>query len=272
MTSMLDKYSPIPLYYQLAEHLRAQIANGELKPGDQIPPERELCEQAGISRMTARQAVSYLVQQGVLEAHIGKGTFVAAPKLAYDVHHLLGFTEKMMGEGYPITSRVIEQALVVPPTNIAARLQLRPKSKALKLIRLRLVADMPHLLETTYVPAALCPNLETVDFSQTSLYVLLEQRYDLPLAHAEQTLEATTANDFEAPLLGLSKGAPMMLLEGVTFTTGNRPVEHFVALYRADRFKFKIDSQRNEPVTRASNRNSNGNGVRPVFRTIAIAK
>ena len=267
----LDKQSPIPLYYQLAEYLRAQIASGELKPGDQIPPERELCEQAGISRMTARQAVSYLVQQGVLEAHIGKGTFVAAPKLAYDVHHLLGFTEKMMmeGEGYSITSRVIEQALVLPPPNIAARLQLRPTGKALKLVRLRLAADVPHLLETTYVPAALCPGLEHEDFSRHSLYVLLEQRYGLPLAHAEQTLEATTANDFEAPLFGLSKGAPMMLLEGVTFTTGNRPVEHFTAVYRADRFKFRIDSQRAEPAARAIN--TNGNGVTPVFRARVAA-
>jgi GntR family transcriptional regulator len=264
----LDKQSPIPLYYQLVEQLRAQIASGALKPGDQIPPERELCEQVGISRMTARQAVSYLVQQGVLEAHMGKGTFVAAPKLAYDVHHLLGFTEKMMNEGYPTTSRVIEQALVVPPLNIVARLQLRPRSKALKLVRLRLVADVPHLLETTYIPAALCPGLEREDFSRHSLYVLLERRYGLPLAHAEQTLEATAANDFEAPLFGLSKGAPMMLLEGVTFTTGNRPVEHFTAVYRADRFKFKIDSQRIKTSTHAVN--TNGNGITPVFREKAV--
>jgi GntR family transcriptional regulator len=269
----LDKQSPIPLYYQLAEHLRAQIASGELKPGDQIPPERELCERAGISRMTARQAVTYLVQHGVLEAHMGKGTFVAAPKLAYDVHHLLGFTEKMIGEGVPSTSRVIEQALELPPANIALRLQLKPRGKALKLVRLRLAADVPHLLETIYVPASLCPGLEREDFSRHSLYVLLEQRYGLPLAHAEQTLEATTANDFEAPLFGLSKGAPMMLLEGVTFTTGNRPVEHFTAVYRADRFKFKIDSQRNDPKVPAARAvHTNGNGVTPVFRSVSLAK
>jgi GntR family transcriptional regulator len=207
------------------------------------------------------------VQQGLLESRMGKGTFVAAPKLAYDVHHLLGFTEKMMGEGYLSTSHVIEQALVLPPSNIASRLGLRPKAKAIKLVRLRLAGGVPHLLETTYVPASLCPGLEREDFSRHSLYVLLERRYSLPLAYAEQTLEATTANDFEAPLFGLHKGAPKMLLEGVTYTTGERPVEHFTAVYRDDRFKFKIDSQRSESAARAIR----VNGVTPVLRSRLVA-
>lgn len=92
----LDKSSPIPLYYQLAELIRERIQSGELKPGDQLPSERDLSEQVAISRMTVRQAVAYLVREGTLVVKPGVGTFVAEPKLTYDALHLLGFTEEMI--------------------------------------------------------------------------------------------------------------------------------------------------------------------------------
>src|SRR3712207_5275852 len=96
---MLNKHSPIPLYYQLAELLRERIRLGEFKPGDQLPSERALSEQYAISRMTARQALTFLVREGTLIARHGLGTFVAEPKLTYDTLHLLGFTEEMMHRG-----------------------------------------------------------------------------------------------------------------------------------------------------------------------------
>ncbi len=81
---MLDKNSPLPLYYQLAEDLRDKIRAGELKPGEQVPTERELSEMHTISRMTARQALQFLVREEVLVSRQGSGTYVAEPKLTYD--------------------------------------------------------------------------------------------------------------------------------------------------------------------------------------------
>jgi GntR family transcriptional regulator len=263
---MLDKNSPIPLYYQLAEQIRERVDAGELKPDDQIPPERELGEQHGISRMTVRQAVNYLVRQGVLVSRPGIGTFVAAPKLTYDAFHLLGFTEKMMGEGLPIQSRVLEQALVEPPHHVATRLRLRPGQKTVKIMRLRSSPQEALLLETVYVVSALCPGLEKVDLTRKSLYVLLEQKYRLRLARAQQTLEATAANDFEAPLFGLEVGAPMILLEGVTYAANNQPVEYFKAVYRGDRFKFEMDSHRDSAANLERGEKTNGHGMLPVLR------
>ena len=93
---MLDKKSPIPLYYQLVEAIRDRIRAGELMPGAQLPPERELGEQYGISRMTVRQALQYLISDDVLVARQGTGTFVAEPKLTFDLRHALGFTDEMV--------------------------------------------------------------------------------------------------------------------------------------------------------------------------------
>jgi len=242
--AIVSKESPIPLYYQLAEWLRERIRSGELAAGDQLPADRELAEQAGISRMTARQAISYLVREGALVVKPGVGTFVAEPKLAYDALHLLGFTEETMRHGGAVGSRVLEQAVVVPPPVVAEALALRPSEATVKIVRLRSNRETPVLLETSFVPVRLCPALEDHDLGSQSLYLLMETTYGLRLERARQTIEATVANNYESELFGLPRGTPMLLLEGVTFDDANRPTEYFKAIYRADRITFALESRR----------------------------
>lgn len=240
----MAKGSPVPLYHQLAELIRERIRAGELAPGDQLPAERDLAETVGISRMTARQAVASLVRDGTLVARPGIGTFVATPKLTYDALHLLGFTEETMRHGDAVASRVLEQALASPPAPVATGLALPPGETAIKVVRLRSAGDLPVLLETSFLPALVCPGLEREDLARHSLYALLELRYGLRLERSRQTIEATIANDYESGLLGVEVGAPMLLLEGLTYDDGGRPVEHFKAIYRADRSKFALESKR----------------------------
>lgn len=241
---MLDKQSPIPLYYQLAESLRERINAGELQPGEQLPAERELGDQAGISRMTARQAVAYLVREGMLEVKPGVGTFVAAPKLTHHATHLLGFTEEIMGQGGRVHSHVLEQSVGMPPARVAQALALPAAAHTVKIVRLRLADDIPMLLETSHIPAQLCPGLEKAVLETQSLYTLLLERYTMQLQRARQTLEATIANAYEAALFGMMPGAAMILVEGVAYRETSHPVEHFKAIYRGDRFRFALESQR----------------------------
>jgi GntR family transcriptional regulator len=99
-------------------------------------------------------------------------------------------------------------------------------------------------LETSFVPAALCPGLERVPLAIHSLYAILAQHYDLRLNYARQTIEATIANEFEMELLGIAPDTAMILLEGVAYDDHERPVEYFKAVYRGDRFRFEIEGQR----------------------------
>lgn len=240
----LDKSHPIPLYFQLAEILREQIQSGELNPGDRLPSERELNEQFGISRMTVRQALAYLAQDGVLVVKPGIGTFVAEPKLVYSAHHLLGFTEEMIRQGENASSKILEQSLVDPPAYVVKGLRLESGQLAIKIVRLRLTNDTPVLLETSYIPLDLCPGLETKDLRNKSLFALLEQEYGLRLERTQQNLQSTVANDYEASLFGIESGAAMILLEGMNFLADDRPVEYFKAIYRGDRFRFVLESNR----------------------------
>ncbi|MBI3958919.1 MAG: GntR family transcriptional regulator [Chloroflexi bacterium] len=243
-SQILSKHTPIPLYYQLAEWIREQVQSGQLAPGDQLPSERELCEQAGVSRMTARQAVAYLAREGVLTVRAGVGTFVAEPKLTHDALHLLGFSEQMMRQGGRVTSTVLEQAVVMPPAAAAAALELAPGERVVKIARLRHADQVPLLLETSILPLFLCAGLEEEELASHSLYTVLAERYGLHLHHAHQTFQATVANEYERQLFGVGPGTPMILLEGITYTGHGRPAEYFKALYRGDRFKFTFESQR----------------------------
>ncbi len=240
----LDRESAIPLYYQLASSIREQIKAGVLAAGEQLPAERDLAREAGISRMTARQALADLTFSGDVVVRHGVGTFVAAPKLTHDALHLLGFTEEMARLGDVVHSRVLECTVVTPPAAIAAALDLAAGDATVRVSRLRSTGEHPLLLETSYVPHARCPGLEREDLERQSLYTLLETRYGHRLRAARQSIEAATASVYESDLLGVEEGAAMLVLEGVTVTDLGWPIEWFKAMYRGDRVKIAIESQR----------------------------
>lgn len=112
------------------------------------------------------------------------------------------------------------------------------------LIRLRFVDDVPMVLETNYIPARRFPGLEGQDLKNASLYSLMENDYGVRLDHTEQILETALADNYEQLIFQLDKSIPMVLLEGVTYSDVNRPVEYFKAIYRGDRFKLSLQSYR----------------------------
>lgn len=242
---MIDKNSPIPRYYQIAEFIKEQIAAGELTDGARLPSEREMSDLLGVSRMTVRQALTYLQSDGLIEVHQGVGAFVASAKQTYDVFQLLGFSEAIARRGERVESVVLEQGKMQAPVQVAQQLALKRGEPVLKVMRLRKVNSEPVLLETSYVPAALCAGIENSDFATSSLYALLEQRYGIQLQRAQQTVECVIANEYEQALFGLRAGTAMLLLEGVTYGRHDLPVEYFKAIYRGDRCKFHLESWRN---------------------------
>ncbi|MEX1018025.1 MAG: GntR family transcriptional regulator [Litorilinea sp.] len=244
--AMISKNSPVPRYYQLAEHIRVQIQSGKLRPGDRLPSERDLSQQAGVSRMTARQALAYLARAGLLHVRHGIGAFIAEPKVAYPILHLRSFTESMAQAGKDVFSRVLVQAVGVPPPNVADALHMPPHGHAEPLVRLPGVEEVPLLLETSYISHRLCPGLDTAELTDQSLYALFESQYGLNVTRAQQTFEATTASDYEQQIFGLDHEVPMLLLEGVTFTGTDLPLEYFKAVYRGDRCSFAFESRRTD--------------------------
>lgn len=239
MKTRLKREAPDPLYTQLKDALVGEIQAGRFRPHDRIPSERELSTQFRVSRMTARQALLDLVREGALYTRVGKGTFVAQPKIDQPLRSLTGFSQDMQARNNRPGSRVLEARTVPATAEVAAALRLLPGNEVILLHRLRLADGEPLAVETAYLPLALCPSLLTHDFASESLYAVLTDAYGFTLTHAEQTLEAALAGPRELDLLKLTPPAAVQHIQRLTFRQDGIPVEYVLSTYRGDRYKFR---------------------------------
>lgn len=235
----LEHDHPVPLYIQLKETLRTQIENGHYAPHDRLPSERELAEQHSISRMTARQALLELTQEGLVYSRVGKGTFVSEPKIDQQLLELTGFSEDMRRRGLRATSRVLEASLGQASAKVTQILQLRTDAEVVTLTRIRLANGSPLAVETAYLPHHHCPGILDYDLSVLSLYDVLRNTYGYQLVQARQSIEATLAGQRELELLNLTPPSPILAMERVTFTEQGFPIEYVRSAYRGDRYKFR---------------------------------
>jgi len=239
---LIKKGSPIPYYFQLEEILRGEIESGRWVPGQQIPSESELCENLGVSRTVVRQALNELVNEGLLHRRKGKGTFVAGPKVAESlVQSLTGFYEDMIARGLTPVTQVLEQRLIPVSKKVAAMLNLEEGDQVIKIDRLRSVGNEPILIVTTFIPHQICPALLEEDFSNQSLYAVLEDKYKIEIARGRRTLEAISASEEDARLLGIEEGDPLVLLKSVSYLEDGSPIEYFEAKHRGDRSRFEVE-------------------------------
>lgn len=237
---ILNKQSPVPLYSQVKELLSAKIDGGELRPHDRLPSERELCEELGISRMTVRQALTDLTHDGRVYAIVGKGTYVAPPRIEQELHELTGFTEDMRSRGLGTSARILEAALLPATNDLAEGLRIRPGAMVVKLERLRFADGIPLALATDYLPHHLCPDLLQLDMETQSLYAVLRSRYGLKLAKARQTVQSALASRREAELLGVSIPSPTLHMQRTTFLDDDQVIDYATTAYRGDRYTFHV--------------------------------
>lgn len=241
----IDRTSFIPLYAQVVESLRAYIEGGELKPGEQLPGEGELCQIFDVSRTVIRQALATLEKDALIVREKGKGTFIAKPKLPERwFQKLTGFHRSYADQGYSPHSRVLQQELVSASEQVADKLNIRQDADVILIKRLRYVGDEPIALATSYFPHRLFPSLLNADLSERSLYDYLETEYGIEIARGHRTFEAVLARAMEAELLEVPLGAPLLLLESVTFLVDGTPFEYFKALHRGDRSRFELEVSR----------------------------
>lgn len=237
---LIDKKSPIPYYDQLAELLRHEIGQ-RLARGEtyQLPSENELAEQHGISRQTVRHALDELERDGWIYRQKGVGSFAVARRVEQELTALVSTSEAMRQRGWQLETRILSIGRSIPAPYVASALELRSDAEAYEIQRLRLVDAAPVSLQTNYLPAALCPRLEENDLS-SSLYRLLETRYGLRLWTGKETLRARGATSHEAHRLDIKEGAPVMHTERITYAASGVPVEYLDAVWRGDRYDFKV--------------------------------
>jgi GntR family transcriptional regulator len=229
-----------PKYYVVKGHLAEMLSR--LEPGEPLPPERTLAESFATSRTTVRQALRELTIEGRLVRAQGRGTFAAVPKMAQPLQ-LTSYTEDMRRQGLASRSRLLSAGYVRADEELTWRLGVRSRSRVLRIERLRMAAEEPMAIETTFLDASRFPGLVKRLDDSVSLYALLATEYDVRLAQAEETIETVPAPPKEAELLETTVGYPMLLLSRHSWDTAERPVEFALSFYRGDRYKFVAQLQ-----------------------------
>ncbi len=224
-----------PNYRRIVRLLEERIVSGEYPPGYRLPPERELCEIYGVSRVTARQALAELAQRDLVVRHQGQGTFVRRPKVDSSLLGFFSISEALRADGRLVSTRVVSAEIAHPSAPEAEALGCEFEELILRLIRVRFVDGDPYALETSTLQSKRFPGLERYDFGARSLYDVLAREYATQLVRARETLAPVLLKPEQAELLQVGVDQPALRLVRTTFDGNGVATEAAGALIRGDR-------------------------------------
>lgn len=241
-TVQLDHASATPVYVQAAQGLRSNIESRNLACGTALPAERDLAMQLGVSRVTVRQALGLLAEQGVICRKHGSGTFVMPKKFlpARPLDLLTSFSEDIQARGQVPGAKILHFERTRPTPHEAMSLGLSPTEVVYRLRRLRTANGEALAIEESTLPAGMVGVLTEEDVADASLYALLTAR-GLPPERTIRHLRALNAIEEEAQLLNTEVGAALLVTERVSWTLHGRPIEYAKAHYLGDKFDFFME-------------------------------
>lgn len=243
----IDHTSKLPLYELIEQNFHDLILRDQLKTGDPIPPEYDLADYYGVSRMTLRRALENLARQGWIVRRQGIGTFARKPTTTRIAPSRLSFTEQMRFIGRQPSSRLISLKVVKATEEVASSLNIREGELAFEISRVRLADQEPILLEITYLSQERFPGLEkAADLEAGSLYETLRTRYGVNVVNMDQTLEPVLLNSQDAALLEAEAGTPAIMSEVISFGADGEPIEYTWSITSGSKCKFYFRFHRGE--------------------------
>ena len=231
----LDRSSPVPLYYQLAQAIEAAIRDGELAPGDRFENELALAQRLALSRPTTRRAIQELVDKGMLVRKRGVGTQVVQSPVHRRVE-LTSLFDDLARAGQEPTTQLLEYHVGVVDEEVAAELNLTPGHEIVTIQRLRFANGEPLAVMTNYLPVDLAPDAKELE--NNGLYQSLRAR-GVHIRLARQRIGAKPATKLEARLLDEKTGAPLLTMNRTAFDDSGKAVEYGAHCYRASRYYFE---------------------------------
>jgi GntR family transcriptional regulator len=248
-TQIVDRSSPLPVYFQIAIDVRRRIAEGEWSTGDRIAPELTLAGEYDVSRVTVRQAIAELVKDDLLERRRGSGTYVRHQQrpLVYDLNLTVGaLVNRWRDAEFDNRADVIESGLVEPSDELRHRLQLRRSGTVSYMVRRVFINDRPTVLYRSWFNGDLVPGLETSPRLTGSLSTVLTEDFGLSPIRSESELEVVRSTREEASLLQIPSDVPLVAITGTTYLRDGRPLEHSQLAWVGDRVRFHVTAYAGE--------------------------
>ena len=226
-----------PRYREIEAALRIRIAR--LRPGQRMPSDADLCAEFGVSRMTARHAMSQLADEGLVRRDPGRGTFVAEPPTHRRANFLMTFSHEMRRQGRVPSSRIVERCVRPPTDPERADLRTGRGAEVVELRRVRLADHEPVAVETAVLTARCIEAVMAADLETGSLHEALISEGVVP-TRGKSTIGAEAASSDDAVLLGIRAGTPMLVERRLIYDQRGRPIERTESRYAADRYGLNV--------------------------------
>jgi GntR family transcriptional regulator len=237
----------VPLYYQLQSILTDKILSGSLAPGYRLPTEAMLVEEYGVSRITVRQALGAMEEEGLIRREVGRGTFVNKHRPFRGMLQLEGSMDDLITLGLTTTVvKVLHIATVKASAAEAKVLGLEPGALLVRCARVRSYRNQPYSHVVNDLPYEIGRRLTRSNW-KGSVSRVLQEKLGIPLLEARQSIRASLANAELARLLSIRIGAPLLSVDRVVMTTNGRPVDHVRTHYRSDIFCFNVHLRKDHP-------------------------
>lgn len=241
---MIDKNSDRAVYLQIADGIKKRIDRGEITDGALIESENKLAEANGVSRLTARRATDHLVNQGYLYRVRGKGTFVAKrEKINYAPQKLYGFTEEILNLNMTPRNLVVEFKIMKATEEVAEKLKTTVGEMVYYVVRVRCADDEPLILEKSYLPMGLLPELN-ISILKGSKYAYVEEYTGKQISESIQEIGASLAGEEEKRHLRLQGEEPLLRIDNQAFLEDGTVFEYSTAYFKSSKYKFVQRAQR----------------------------
>lgn len=237
---MIDTNNPIPLHLQLKDVLAGEIKGGVYK--EKIPSERDLMDRFSVSRTTVREAISHLVQEGILEKIHGKGTFISQKPPVHEwLDSLNSLTHTVQKMGMTPGSKLLHTEIVSEPSHIADLLEV---DSFYSIVRLRTADSTPIAVERHFYSKEIGNQLASYDLETSTIYDLLENELGIELVEAEQFISCKEVSIEDAKMLEVPTGSSVLCVERLITNANGEPIEYYTSNFRPDMYVFRIKTKR----------------------------
>ena len=240
----------VPLYRQIAYQLIGDIQTGVYKPGDKLPSENQLAAHYSVHRLTVRQAIGMIVEQGMAYRQQGRGTFVAQPRLHYSIDTKTSFSNSLLKLGYLPSLRIINVQTIIAPEKLANLLEVSANSILIELRVLRTGSPQitgnsipehePLCISLSYLPLDKFPNLPNQIYQSYSLYGVLQKFYSIEPKRIRTYIETEIVSPEDAELLRIPNGSPVLITKATVQDQEQHIIEHTISHFRGDRFTLEV--------------------------------
>lgn len=243
----LDRDSYITLYIQLAQQLATEIAEGRWAPHARLPSENDLIKRFDVSRVTVRQAIAKLSDQGLVLRKQGKGTFVAGPVVRHELKNLKGFYDELVSQGLNPETKLLQFGPIETPKEVGRALKTTD-AKVVFLKRLYSLDGAPIALGCTYLPA-IAAEVSWEEAVRHPSYAILETLLGIRIAEAEVSIRGRLAGRELGSMLKVAQSAPLLVLERTSFCDAGTPREYTRFYVNSETYEFTLSSNGPLPIS-----------------------